>query len=190
MLREKGSFLLFLPFSFLFFQIFNGPPLLEVGAKAEVAAAHLNKAAYAADTGCSRTFYTRVECVVSMFPPFHMDLFMAGNLARCCQSWTFSCLLFRFHCSEPRCLCAGGMTSSAVTTYHQQKAELARSHKMPGPLTRTRKLIFCLLTKSWPPQTPFHPTLVPQFPVPTEPCTRDWLAVHHRLSHWRLRRYE
>ncbi|KAM6481278.1 hypothetical protein HDV62DRAFT_73862 [Trichoderma sp. SZMC 28011] len=133
-------------------------------------------------------FYTRVECVVSMFPPFHMDLLMADNLARCCQSSTFSCLLFRFHNSEPRCLCAGGMAMSAVTTYHQQEAELARSHKMPGPLTRTRKLNF--LTKSWPPQTPFHPTLVPQFPVPTEPCTRDWLAFHHRLSHWRLRRYE
>ncbi|KAL7938136.1 hypothetical protein V8C35DRAFT_142221 [Trichoderma chlorosporum] len=56
----------------------------------------------------------------------------------------------------------------------------------PGPLARTRMLIFCLRTRSWPPQTPFHSTLAPQFPVPLEPCTRGW-SVYHRLSHWRLR---
>ncbi|KAL7963350.1 hypothetical protein V8C34DRAFT_89762 [Trichoderma compactum] len=127
-----------------------------------------------------------------MFPPFHTVLVLVPL-----QCGQFGNMLAKLNVWLPLCLGSTALSHVAFVLGRWPRARLLRIiNRKQSLLVPIKCLVhllvregslFCLATKSWPPQTPFHPTLVPQFPVPTEPCTRDWLAVHHRLSHWRLR---
>ncbi|KAL6807711.1 hypothetical protein GGI42DRAFT_254439 [Trichoderma sp. SZMC 28013] len=134
------------------------------------------------------------SCVVSMFPPFHTVPRTRTSSVRAiwqhvgkAQRLRSSCLLLGSTALSHVAFVLGRCPRARLLRIINRKQSLLVPIKCLVHLLVREGSLFCLPTKSRPPQTPFHPTWVPQFPVPTEPCTRDWLAVHHRLSHWRLR---